>query len=104
MHRFQVPSMWNELTTALKAEELLKGGKIFSASGQWNHYDSRIGNAGVTLRAQKRQLELKDNARSKVLDKKSQANTKTLEKAQLALDKYTIDGNSLSDKDWGDVI
>jgi hypothetical protein len=27
-------------------EELLKAGKAFSASGQWNLCDSRIGNAG----------------------------------------------------------
>ena len=39
-----------------------------------------------------------------MLDKKTQANAKALEKAQCALDKYTVDGNSLSDKDWGDVI
>ena len=40
-----------------------------------------------------------------MLDKKTQANVKALEKAQCVLDKYTpVDGNSLSDKDWGDVI
>ncbi len=33
--------------------ELLKSGKAFLASGQWNICESRIGNAGVTLRAQK---------------------------------------------------
>ena len=43
-------------TAEQQVEELLKSGKAFSASGQWNMCDSRIGNAGVTLIAQKRQL------------------------------------------------
>ena len=43
-------------TAEQQVEELLKSGKAFSASGQWNMCDSRIGNAVVTLIAQKRQL------------------------------------------------
>ena len=34
-------------TRAAQVEELLKNNKAFSASGQWNHVESRIGNAGV---------------------------------------------------------
>ena len=44
-------------TKDAQVEELLKSGKAFSASGQWNFCESRIGNAGVTLWAQKIQLQ-----------------------------------------------
>ena len=54
-----------------QVEEMLKAGKAFSASGQWNLCESRIGNAGVTIRAQKRQLELNENARLKIVNKKN---------------------------------
>ena len=53
-----------------QVEELLKAGKAFSASGQWNMCESRIGNAGVTIKAQKRQLERNENADSRLLTKK----------------------------------
>jgi hypothetical protein len=87
-------------TKELQVQELLKGGKAFSESGLWNMCDSRIGNAGVTLRAQKRQHEINEE-----VDKKTQANLKVLlERAQIALERYTVDGNSLSDKDWGDIV
>ena len=66
-------------------EAILKGGKAFSASGVWNMCDSRIGNAGATLRAQKKQLQLNDAARLIVANKKSELQLKTLDKAQLAL-------------------
>jgi hypothetical protein len=69
-------------------EELLKSRKAFSASGHWNMCSLRIGNAGVTLMAQKRQIALNKEARSKIVEKKTQANTKTLHKAQQALEKY----------------
>jgi hypothetical protein len=85
-------------------EELLKAGKAFSASGQWNFCDSRIGNAGVTIKAQKKQLELNETARIKVANKKSEAHLKTLDKAQSALAKFELDSHSMNDKDWGDVI
>ena len=91
-------------TSEKQVEELLKSGKAFSASGQWNMCDSRIGNAGVTLMAQKRQLALNEEARLKVVEKKTQANTKALQIAQQALEKYLVNENSLNDKDWGDVI
>ena len=88
-----------------QVDALLKAGKAFSASGQWNMCDSRIGNAGVTLKAQKKQLQLNDAARLAVLNKKSELQLKTLEKAQqLALKKYRSDEGSLNEKDWGDVI
>ena len=61
-----------------QVEELLKAGKAFSASGQWNLCESRIGNAGVIIKAQKRQLELNENARLKVANKKMRLNQKCL--------------------------
>jgi hypothetical protein len=91
-------------TQTKQVEELLKSGKAFSASGQWNLCSSRIGNAGATLEAQKRQLELNDQARLAFESKKNHAHVKTLEKAQTALAKYNTDENSLNDKDWGDVV
>ncbi len=91
-------------TEEAQVEELLKNGKAFSASGQWNHCDSRIGNAGVILKAQKKQLQLNEAARLRVANKKSVVHLKTLEKAQLALKKYQTDGLSLNEKDWGNVV
>jgi hypothetical protein len=91
-------------TEAAQVEQLLNSGKAFSASGQWNFCASRIGNAGVTLKAQKQQLLLNETARLKVADKKSEAQLKTLDKAQTALLKYQFDPLSLTKKDWGDVI
>ena len=91
-------------TETEQVEELLKGGKAFSASGQWNLCSSRIGNAGVTLEAQKRQLQLNDQARLALESRKNDAQVKTLEKAQTALEKFNLDENSLNDKDWGDVV
>ena len=71
-------------TAEQQVEDLLKGGKAaFSASGHWNMCNSRIGNAGVTLRAQKRQLEINEEARLMVVDKKTQANVKALEKCNV---------------------
>jgi hypothetical protein len=40
----------------------------------------------------------------KVEFKKTQEYLKALDKGQLALQKYTVDANSLSYKDWGDII
>ena len=91
-------------TEEAQVEELLKNSRAFSASGQWNHCDSRIGNAGVILKAQKKQLQLNEAARLQVANKKSDLQSKTLEKAQLALKKYQNDGLSLNEKDWGDVV
>ncbi len=49
-----------------QVEKLLKNGKAFSASGPWNHCDSRIGNAGVILKALKKQRRLNVAARQQV--------------------------------------
>ena len=55
-----------------QVKELLMSSKAFSASGQWNlSCSSRIGNAGVTLEAQKRQLELNEQARLATESKKN---------------------------------
>ena len=84
-------------------EQLVNSGKAFSASGQWNFRASRIGNAGVTLKAQKQQLLLNETARLKVADKKSEAQSKTLDKAQTVLLIYQFDPQSLTEMDWGNV-
>jgi hypothetical protein len=86
-----------------QVEELIKAG-VFSAAGQWNRCESRIGNAGVTLKAQKQQLKLNEDARLTVANKKSEAQLRACEKAQSALDKFEFDSGSMNDKDWGDVI
>lgn len=91
-------------TEEAQVEELLKNGKALSASGQWNHCDLRIGNAGVILKGQKKPLRLNDAARQQVENKKSELQLKTLEKAQLALKKYHTDGLALNETDWGDVV
>ena len=78
-------------TEALQVEELLKSGKGFVASGQWNLCESRIGNAGVTIMAQKKQLEMSENARLVVANKKGEAHAKALDKAHTALQKYNTD-------------
>ena len=54
--------------------------------------------------AQKQQLQLNEVVRLKAADKKSEAQLKTLEKAQMALVKYEFDAQSLTEKDWGDVV
>ena len=62
----EIPTAFHVQRAATQAEqvaEILKSGKAFSASGNWNLCESRIGNAGVTLMAQKKQLELNENAR-----------------------------------------
>ena len=84
-------------------EESFKGG-VFSASGQWNNCESRIGNAGVIHKAQKKHFELNVNAKMKVADKKSEAQLRAHEKAQSALGKFKFDCGSMNDKDWGDLI
>jgi hypothetical protein len=91
-------------TEDLQAEELVKTRKAFSVSGQWNHCDSRIGNAGVTIKAQTLQLELNLNAQLKVANTKNEAQSKTLEMARSALVKFKFDSGSMNDKDWGDLI
>jgi hypothetical protein len=93
-----------EATEEAQAEELLKSGKAFSVSGQWNLCESRIGNAGATLRAQKKQLQLNETVRQNVANKKSEAQLKTLQRAQAALAKHEIDAQLLTEKDWGDIV
>ena len=84
--------------------ELLKSGKTFSASGQWNFCESRIGNACVTLRAQKQQLQLNETARTNTANKKNEAQLKTLDQAQAALAKYQKDAGLLTEKEWGEIV
>jgi hypothetical protein len=91
-------------TETAQVEQLLKSGKAFSASGQWNFCESRIGNAGVTIRAQKQQLQMNGTARTNAANKKNEAQLKTLERAQIALTKHELDAGSLTEKDWGDIV
>ena len=92
-------------TETAQVEELLKSGKAFPASGQWNHCDSCIGNADVMLRAQKQQLQINEATQLKAApDKRSETRHKALEKARAALVKYKFDVQSLTENDWGDVV
>jgi hypothetical protein len=91
-------------TAEEQVEQLLNNGKAFSASGHWNLCDSRIGNAGVTLIAQKRRLARNEEQRLKVVAKKTNASNIALQNAQHALAKYLANNNSLNDKDWSDVV
>ena len=90
-------------TDAKQIEDLLKGGKAFSASGQWNYCNSRIG-ITVTIQAQKRQLQLNEAVRANTENKKNEAQSKALESAQTALAKYEFNAESRSEMDWGDII
>ena len=56
-------------TKAEQVEPLLQSSKAFSASGLWNHCQSRIGHAGVTVRA-KRTASDYEASRLQVADKK----------------------------------
>jgi hypothetical protein len=91
-------------TEEAQVEQLLESSKAFSSAGLWNMCDSRIGNAGVMLIAQKRQIALNEEQRLKVVAKKTNANVIALQKAQQALAKYSTNNDSLNDKDWGDVV
>ena len=91
-------------TKKAQVAQLLSSGKAFSVAGQWNMCESRSGNAGVTLQAQKEQLQLNETARKNAATKKSEAQLKTLERAQAALAKHEIDAGSLTEKDWGNVV
>jgi hypothetical protein len=84
--------------------ELLKSGNAFLASGQWNFCESRIGNAGFTLRAQKQQLQPNETARTNSANKKNDAQLKTSDRAQAALAKYEKDAGSLTEKEWGKIV
>jgi hypothetical protein len=92
-------------TKTAQAEQLLKSGKAFSASVQWNFCESRIGNAGETMRAQKQQLELNETSRANVANKKNEVQLKTLQRHTQHLQSIELMKGSLTEKeDWGDVI
>ena len=85
-------------------EELPNRWIVFSSSGQWNFCESFIGNAGVTLRAQKIQLHRNEAVKENAAMKKIEVQAKALDKAQTGLAKYEVDQGSLTDKDWGDIV
>ena len=87
-----------------QVKQLVEQKGAFSASALWNICGTRIGNASVTLRAQRMLLEIEEAQKAKVAKEKEDANNKKLEKAQIALEKYHSNVHSLTDKDWGDVL
>lgn len=88
----------------LQVQQLLAQKGAFSASALWNVCRSRVGNAGVALRAQKEQLAMEQAKVDKVEEEKNQKKAVALSKAQSALEKYHRDIHSLSDTDWGAVV
>jgi hypothetical protein len=87
-----------------QVKQLVEQKGAFSASALWNICGTRIGNAAVTLRAQKMLLAAEEEQKAKVAKEKEDANNKKLAKAQSALEKYHSNVNSLTEKDWGDVL
>jgi hypothetical protein len=66
-------------------------------SGQWNHCDSRIRNAGVMLRAQEQQLQINKATRlNKAADRRSEMQHMASEKARAALVKYEFNQCTVS--------
>ena len=88
-----------------QVQKLLKRKGAFSAAAIWNICGTRVGNARVTLRAQREQLALEEAKANAVAQNKMSWQSKNLENAQQALVKYQTRGNSaLTDKDWGDIV
>jgi hypothetical protein len=87
-----------------QVRQLLAQKGAFCSSALWNVCGTRVGNAGVVLRAQKEQLAL-DAAKAAAVEKKrDDEKAVKLTKARAALRKYHDNTSSLTDKDWGDVI
>ena len=62
-------------------------------SGQWNHCDSRIRNAGVMLRAQEQQLQINEATR---LNKAADRRSEMQHKARAAQVKYEFNQCAVS--------
>ena len=86
----------------VKALVEMKG--AFSSSIQWSICSTRMGNSAVALRAQKELLAVEAAKVAAVEKKKDDEKAAKLTKARAALRKYHNNVNSLSDKDWGDVL
>jgi hypothetical protein len=83
---------------------LLEQKGAFSSSALWSICGTRVGNAGVVIRAQREQLAVEAAKVAAAEQKKDEARVKLLQKARSALRKYHTNVNSLTDKDWGDVL
>ena len=86
----------------VKALVEMKG--AFSSSIQWSICSTRMGNSAVALRAQKELLAVEAAKVAAIEKKKDDEKATKLTKARAALRKYHNNVNSLSDKDWGDVL
>ena len=88
-----------------QVRQLLSQKGAFSASALWNVCGTRVGNARVALRAQREQIAI-DTAKDALQTQGRMArHKKLLVNAQAALEKCdTLGINTLTDKDWGDII
>ena len=89
---------------AEQVKKLLEMKGAFSASSIWNICGSRIGNSRITLRAQKEQLAIDAAKAAAQLQNRTDRQQKILAYAQRALVKYRACCDSLTDKDWVDII
>ena len=89
---------------AEQVKKLLATRGAFSTSTIWNVCGSRIGNSRVTLQAQKEQLAIDAAKAAAQLRTRTDRQQKILANAQTALAKYRACSESLTDKDWIDII
>ena len=88
-----------------QVKKLLTTRGAFSTSTIWNVCGSRIGNSRVTLQAQKEQLAINAAKTAAQLQTRTDRQQKILVNAQTtALAKYRACSESLTDKDWIDII
>jgi hypothetical protein len=88
-----------------QVRQLVSQKGAFSASAQWNHCGTRVGNARVILRAQREQLAIDEARATAVTQNRLGRQAKLLVNAQKALDKYkAVGSDALNDKDWGDIV
>jgi hypothetical protein len=87
-----------------QVKQLLAQKGAFSASALWNICGTRVGNAGVALKAQKAQLALEAAKVAQVALEKDERQAKLLAKAQSAFEKYHMDVNCCKDSEWIDMM
>jgi hypothetical protein len=89
---------------AEQVKKLLATRGAISTSTIWNVCGSRIGNSRITLQAQKEQLAIDAAKAAAQLQTRTDRQQKILANAQTALVKYRACSESLTDKDWIDII
>ena len=102
-----IPVAWHVARVEDKDEQvkqLLAQKGAFSASALWNICGTRVGNAGITLKAQKAQLALVAAKVAQLALEKNERQAKLLAKAQSAFEKYHMDVNSCKDSKWVDMM